>query len=68
MVIAALISSPFISTAEPISVQSVYNMQAWLLCYPDFSKRICWASCAHQNFVIFRRMIAVLAKVIIKAT
>jgi hypothetical protein len=52
MVIAALISSRFLPTAEPISVQIVYNKHALLFQYPDFSKQICWASCAHQNFVI----------------
>jgi hypothetical protein len=36
MVIAALISSPFLPTAGPISMKSVYNRQALLFCYSDF--------------------------------
>jgi hypothetical protein len=56
MVIAALISSPCLPTAGPISVKSVlYSRQALLLCYPDFfpNNSAGPVVLTFQNFVIF---------------
>jgi hypothetical protein len=67
--IAALISSPILPTAGPISVDSVYNRQAVLLCYPDFSKEVqlpCQL-CSSKRCHSLLRIIAVLVTAILKA-
>jgi hypothetical protein len=50
MVIAALIFSPFLPTAGPISVKSDYNRQGLLWRYPDFQQKKICVSCARQMF------------------